>query len=149
MATINGAQYRGYTSQCTHCIQNIEFRGKMCTDLCDTRAARKSSKWHFMSLILANFLMKYQSVWLFPIKKGLTWETCVCWTTRHGQLSADGKIYGSVTGCMSKVSFGKMLNPKLLWMAAPSAGEWSEYAAYLLMSRLATLQYVWMRHIMQ
>lgn len=32
----------------------------------------------------------------------------------RSQLSADGKIYGSVTGCVSKVSFGKMLNPKLL-----------------------------------
>lgn len=69
-----------------------------------THVLVKSSKWDLMSLILANFLMKYQSVWLFPTvhtlwpkKMMLTWETCFCWTTRQGRPGASCPLVGRFT----------------------------------------------------
>lgn len=156
---INGAQHRGDKSQCTRCIQNIEFRWKMCTGLCDT-CARKKLKVRLNeshSCKLSHEISKCMTVsdcsYTLTKKDDVNMRNLLLLDHKTGsprsQLSAGGKIYASVAGCMSKVSFGKMLNPKFLWMAAPPAGEWSEYAAYLLVSRLATSQFVWMRHIMQ
>lgn len=102
MTTINGAQHRGDKSQCTRCIQNIEFRWKMCTDLCDT-CARKTLKVTLNeshSCKLSHEISKWMTVSNCSYtltKKGLTWETCFCWTTRQGCPGASCPLVGRFT----------------------------------------------------